>query len=61
MLDERLDSIIPFAELCTFPPPAQEFWLMSGYQMERNGEKVIIHSPTDALDAGRELVRGTGG
>lgn len=42
VLDERLDSVIPFAELCTFPPPAQEFWLMYGYQIERNGEKVII-------------------
>lgn len=42
VLDERLDSVIPFAELCTFPPPAQEFWLMYGYQIERNGERIIV-------------------
>ena len=42
VLDERLDVIVPFADLCTFPQPYQEFLLMYGYQAEHRGQKVII-------------------
>ena len=42
VLDERIDGIIPAIKLPEFPPPAQEFLLMYGYQTMQGGEKVII-------------------
>lgn len=41
-LDPRLDPLIPYEELCAFPPNIQDFLGMYGYVTLREGRKVIV-------------------